>query len=102
MDDGGAVVITMPVIPGVPPTSLGANDGENSLGAGGSICIIQVGTGSVSIVLPVPALPGGAAADTFNTQAGPIALAVQNEWVLMVSDGGRTNPGNWDVIGGDI
>jgi hypothetical protein len=98
-----AIVITLPVIPGIPPSAAGVNDGVAALGEGAAICIVQcaAGAGGVSIVLPVPVRPPAAAADTFNVaQAGPVALGGINQWAIFVSDGSPTNPGDWMVIRG--
>lgn len=100
-----AVVITLPVIPGIPPSASGVNDGTSALGEGAAICVVQcaAGAGGVSIVLPVPARPAGAVADTFNVaQAGPVALGGINQWAIFVSDGAGTNPGDWLVIRGGV
>ena len=101
VDVGGAEVLNMPPIPGVPPSSAGAGDGESAVGAGATFLVILVGAGSVAITFPVPARPGGAVADTFNgSQAGPINLTVQNEWAILVSNGAPTTPGDWAVLRG--
>lgn len=97
----GPTTITMPVIPGIPPSAVGVNDGVSALGEGAAICVVQAGLGPVNVVFPVPVRPPAAAADTFNVgQAGPVALAAQNQWSILVSDGSPTNPGDWLVIRG--
>lgn len=93
--------ITMPVIPGVPPTTPTANDGTSALGNGAAICILQANANGVTIQFPAPALPVGAVADVKNGgQAGPVTLAGINEWAIFVSDGAPTNPGEWLVLEG--
>lgn len=95
------VNITMPVIPGIPPTVPTANDGVSALGEGAAFCIINATANAVSIVFPTPIRPPAAADDTYNIgQAGPVVLAGQNNWAILVSDGAGTNPGDWLVIQG--
>jgi hypothetical protein len=104
---GGAVTVNMPVIPGIPPSAVGVNDGISALGNGAAICIVAVGAGAgdVEIEFPVPirpaAPPAAAVSDTFNVgQAGPVTLPGRNDWAILVSDGLKTNPGDWLVIQG--
>lgn len=97
------VVITLPVIPGIPPSAAGVNDGVAALGEGAAICVIQcaAGAGGVRVAFPVPVRPAGAVADTRNVgQAGPVDLTGINQWAIFVSDGTPTNPGDWMVIQG--
>ncbi len=102
----GPFTVIMPVIPGVPPSALGVNDGIGRLGNGAAFCIINASAaGSVPITFPVPIRPANppdpAVADTFNAgQAGPVTLGTQNNWAILVSDGSTTNPGDWLVIQG--
>ena len=99
----GPFVVNMPVIPGIPPSAPGVNDGVVAMGNGAAICIIfaGVGPGDVEITFPAPVRPPGAVVDTFNVgQAGPVTLTARNQWAILVSDGVATNPGDWLVIRG--
>lgn len=93
------VIISMPVIPGIPPTAPAANDGTSALGGGAALCIVNASVNAVTIQFPAPALPVGADADEFNIgQSGPIDLLSQHNWAILVSDGAPTNPGDWLVL----
>ena len=103
----GPFSVVMPVIPGIPPSAAGVNDGISRLGNGAAFCIVNVTAppAIVDISFPVPIRPANppaaAVADTFNNgQAGPVALGGPNSWAILVSDGSTANPGDYLVIQG--